>query len=78
MTDAQKLLFFRLLGESKLNVERYYSEEIYDQQRWEIQEIGEIPWGNGDIGVCANWWGETFLDAVENFRLFILTVPEFS
>ena len=42
MTDAQKLLFFRLLGESKLNVEQYYSEEIYDQQRWEIQEIDRM------------------------------------
>ena len=69
MTNAQKLLFFRLLGEGKLNVQQYDTEEIHDQQQWEIQEIGEIPYGDGDIGVCANWWGASFLDAVKNWSL---------
>lgn len=69
MTDTQKLQFFKLLAEGKLNVEQYDPEEIYDQQQWEIQEIGQIPYGDGDIGVCANWWGETFLGAVKNWSL---------
>ncbi len=64
MTDTQKLLFFRLLTEGKLNVEQYDPEEIYDQQQWEIQEIGQIPYGDGDIGVCANWWGATLIEAI--------------
>jgi hypothetical protein len=45
MTDTQKLLFFRLLAEGKLKVQQYDPEEIYDQQQWEIQEIGQNSFG---------------------------------
>lgn len=64
MTDNQKLQFFKLLAKGKLNVQQYDLEEIYDQQQWEIQEIGQIPYGDGDIGVRANWWGATLIEAI--------------
>lgn len=58
MTDHQKLQFFNLLAEGKLNVEQY-DEDFADTHQWEIQEIGEIPYG-----VCANWWGSTLIEAI--------------
>ena len=63
MTNHQKLQFFNLLAEGKLNVEQY-NEDFADTHQWEIQEIGEIPYGDGDIGVCANWWGSTLIGAI--------------
>ena len=67
MTDHQKLQFFKLLAEENLKVQQYDPEECSEE--WEIQEIGEIPWGDGWIGVRANWWGKTFLEAVTNWSL---------
>lgn len=64
MTDHQKLTFFDLLAEGKLIVQQYDSGDVADNYQWEIQEIGEIPWGGGDIGVRANWWGSTLVEAI--------------
>lgn len=67
MTDHRKLQFFDLLAQGKLIVQHYNQEDVWEEQQWEIQEIGEIPWGGGDIGVCANWWGETLIEAIKKW-----------
>ena len=67
MTDHQKLTFFRLLELGELQVKQYDPEDVADNFQWEIQEIGEIPWGNGDIGPCANWWGSTLIEAIREW-----------
>ena len=67
MTDHQKLTFFRFLEQGILQVQRYDPEDIADNYQWEIQEIGEIPWGDGTVGVCANWWGETLIEAIREW-----------
>ena len=67
MTDTQKLQFFKLLAEGKLIVQQYNPEDIADSHQWEIQEIGEISWGGGDVGAIANWWGETLIEAIREW-----------
>ena len=61
MTDNQKLTFFRFLELGILEIQQHNPEDINEDQTWEIQEIGEIPYGDGAVGVCANWWGDTFV-----------------
>lgn len=67
MTDHQKLTFFRFVEQGTLQVQQYDPEDVADSQQWEIQEIGEVPWGDGWIGVCANWWGETLIEAIREW-----------
>jgi hypothetical protein len=64
MTDFQKIKFLDRLSKGELNVEQYDPEDVWEEQQWEIQEIGQIPYGDGDIGVCANWWGATLIEAI--------------